>query len=158
MADFQHVTHEEINELYHFRVLKKILMRTYPWIKDVTLPEEINKYSLIFLDITVDPWELAKQEDLTVKFYIAMRGFDWSPYLSTFFIESNHIRNMVGDIEKVIEKVQKSPAIPQDMKLPKSRKFQLGTWKLSPNATPLPEYTEVPEYMKKKKDIDSTEN
>lgn len=157
MADFQHVTHEEINELYHFRVLKKILMRTYPWIKDVRLPEKINKYSLIFLDIVVDPWELAKEKDWTVKFYIEMRGFDWSPYLSTFFTQGQPPRDLVQDIQKVIDKVQKSPAIPQDMKLPKSRKFEVGTWIISPSSVPLPEYTEVPEHMKKK-DIDSTEN
>lgn len=157
MADFQHVTHEEINELYHFTVLKKVLMRTYPWIKDVRLPEKINKYSLIFLDIVVDPWELAKEKDWTVKFYIEMRGFDWSPYLSTFFIQSQEVRDLVQDIQKVIDKVQKSPAIPQDMKIPKSRKFELGTWIISQTSIPLPEYTEVPEHMKKK-DIDSTEN
>lgn len=152
------MTHEEINELYHFTVLKKVLMRTYPWIKDVKLPEDINKYSLIFLDVIFDPWELAKEKDWTVKFYVRVSPIEWSPYLSTFFTQSQEVREFMQVIGNVIDKVQKSPAIPQDMKLPKSRKFEVGTWIASPDSIKIPEYTETRDNAWKNVDTDNNTN
>ncbi len=57
------ITYEELMDNYEFKVSKKMLMREYPWIKDVTYknPEDINKYNLIFIDIVVDPYELAEE-------------------------------------------------------------------------------------------------
>ena len=40
------MTYQEVIDNYEFKVAKKMLMREYPWIKDVFMnPEEINKYN-----------------------------------------------------------------------------------------------------------------
>ena len=50
-SDFP-LTYEELLDNYEFKVGRRILIREYPWIKDVILkdPEDVNKYNLIFVD------------------------------------------------------------------------------------------------------------
>ena len=143
MADYPKVDPEIIKELYQFTVVKKVLMRKYSWIKDVRLSgDDINKYSLIFLDIVIDPWLAAKENDWVVKWYVNPHRHEYYPYLGTFFTNSEQAREMNREIERIMDKVHTSPAIPQEFKLPSKRKFQPGTYSISQDATPIPEYTE----------------
>ena len=42
------MTYDELLNNYEFKIAKKMLMREYPWIKDVKIKEdEINKWNLI---------------------------------------------------------------------------------------------------------------
>jgi hypothetical protein len=145
MADYPSVTKEEVEKLYQFIVLKKVLLRTYPWIKDITLPkqEQINKYSLIFYDIHIDPWLAAKERGWKVHWYVnPLRSYEMFPYLASLFVETAEPRDIVKDIESLTEKIHMSPAIPSDFKLPGRRKFQPSSFIISPNTEELPEYTE----------------
>ena len=135
MASENPITYDEFLDNYEFKVGKRILTREYPWIKDVFYrnPDDINKYNLIFLDVTFDPFELGEQEGWRMASYVVRtieRGEDfWSPYLSTFY--SSHpddARALVQEIDKSLEDIHKSPAIPQDLKLPGHRKLNIGTW------------------------------
>jgi len=80
------MTLEELENNYEFKVAKRLLKKEYPWIKDVGIrvPEEINKWNLIFLDVIIDPYELGRQEGWTVSPYLRRRmeeeGEDWTPY------------------------------------------------------------------------------
>ena len=59
MADHP-MTYQQLMDNYEFKIAKKMLKREYPWIKDVVIREdEINKWNLIFLDVTIDPYELS---------------------------------------------------------------------------------------------------
>jgi len=134
MASDHPMTYEEFLDNYEFKVAKKILTREYPWIKDVCLrnPEDVNKYNLIFLDIIFDPFELAQQEGWRVASYMVRaieNGMDfWSPYLSTFFTtNTDDARALVQEIDKALEGIHASPAIPQDLKLPGTRKLNVGS-------------------------------
>ena len=130
------ITYEEFLDNYEFKVAKRILLREYPWIKDVRYlnPDDINKWNLIFVDIFINPYELSEQEGWTVANYVTLsieRGEEfWSTYLTTFFTKSigEEGREMVIEMEKTLEDIHKSSAIPQEMKLPGHRKLNIGTW------------------------------
>ena len=135
MASDNPITYDELLDNYEFKVGKRILTREYPWIKDVYMrnPDDVNKYNLIFMDIMFDPFQLAEQEGWRMASYVVRsieRGDDfWSPYLSTFY--SSHpddARALVQKIDKSLEDLHKSPAIPQDLKLPATRKLNVGSF------------------------------
>ena len=135
MASDNPITYDELLDNYEFKVGKRILTREYPWIKDVFYrnPDDLNKYNLIFMDIMFDPFQLAEQEGWRMASYVVRsieRGDDfWSPYLSTFY--SSHpddARALVQKIDKSLEDLHKSPAIPQDLKLPATRKLNVGSF------------------------------
>ena len=91
--------------------------------------DEINKYNLIFLDVTIDPYELGRQEDWTVSKYldrsINEEGEYWSPYLSSFYrdIMWEDARPLQNDINKALASIHSSPALPIDLRLPGTRKL-----------------------------------
>ena len=129
------ITYEEFLDNYEFKVAKRMLLREYPWIKDVFFrnPEDMNKYNLIFLDVTFNPFELGEQEGWRMASYVisnVQRGDNfYSPYLSTYFrTNTDDARALVQEIEKSLEGIHSSPAIPQEMKLPGHRKLNIGTW------------------------------
>jgi hypothetical protein len=134
MADYP-MTYEELLDNYEYKIAKKMLLREHSWIKDVAIREdEINKWNLIFLDITIDPYELGRQEDWTVARYVGNNikaiGEYWSPYLSTFYsdVSWEDARPLQDSINKSLESIHTSPALPIDLRLPGTRKFQVGSW------------------------------
>jgi len=135
------MTYEQLIDNYEFKIAKKMLLREYPWIKDVVIREdEINKWNLIFLDVTIDPYELGRQEDWTVARYLdrSIRevGEYWSPYLSTFYkdVMWEDARPLQDSINKSLESIHTSPALPEELRLPGTRKFQVGSWYAYPTS------------------------
>lgn len=134
------ITYEELIDNYEFKVGRRILVREYPWIKDVVVktPEDINKYNLIFLDIIIDPFELAQEKGWRLAGYVVRsieRGYDfWSPYLSTYYTGEgrDEATDLDRGMEKTLEDLHKSPAIPQEMRLPGHRKLNIGQWYTQP--------------------------
>ena len=142
MADYP-MTYEELIDNYEYKIAKKMLKREYPWIKDVVIKndnDEINKYNLIFLDVIIDPYELGRQEDWTVTKYldrnINEQGEYWSPYLSSFYkdIMWEDARPLQDGINKALASIHTSPALPTDLRLPGTRKFQVGSWYAYPTS------------------------
>jgi hypothetical protein len=138
------VTKEEVENSYEFKLIKKILKREYPWIIDILLPsdEEINQYSLIFVNVLIDPYMLQRETgwpfNSYMKFYFGTDNtflhthepYAYSTaYLTTMYDvpreDSNYIQE---DIEKTMKQIAKSPAIPEDLKLGKDRQFVVGSW------------------------------
>ena len=140
MADHP-MTYEQLIDNYEYKIAKKMLLREYSWIKDVVIREdEINKYNLIFLDITIDPYELGRQEDWTVTRYLERsineQGEYWSPYLSMFYkdVSWEDAKPLQDGINKSLESIHTSPALPTDLRLPGTRKFQVGSWYAYPTS------------------------
>ena len=140
MADHP-MTYEQLIDNYEYKIAKKMLLREYSWIKDVVIREdEINKYNLIFLDITIDPYELGRQEDWTVTRYLERsineQGEYWSPYLSMFYkdVSWEDAKPLQDGINKSLESIHTSPALPIDLRLPGTRKFQVGSWYAYPTS------------------------
>ena len=136
------MTVEELYDNYTFKVIKRALMREFPFIKNVYVkdPDTIDKYkSFIFIDVDINPYELSHQYGLKVD-KIAdrylRRGEDYStPYISLFIgggiEDSRPIRNAIGEL---MDGVQNSTAIPQEFKLGKD--IEIGGYYANHNTVP----------------------
>lgn len=119
------MTAEQVENNYTYKVIRKVLMREYPWIKDVRLdiPRLENFTYVIFLDLFIDPYVLGKEHGWDVARWIESSIKRNEPYesmsLSLFFNGStDEMRELKNEVSKTIEDVQKSPAIPPDMRIP----------------------------------------
>ena len=136
------MTEQELYDNYTFKVVKRALMREFPFIKNVYVkdPDSIDKYkSFIFLDVDINPYELSHQYGLKVdpitNKYLRRGEPYWAPYLSMF------IKSGVEDtypikqaINELVHSIQKSSAIPQEFKL--DRELDIGSYHASPNTLP----------------------
>lgn len=103
-----------------FRIIKKALMREYPWIKDVEVDErEFNDYkTIIFLRAYIDPYELGEQMDWEVAQWVTP-GYDGGTTLSLFFKRNDpDYYGLTDEVNEFIDEVRISPAIPDELKLP----------------------------------------
>jgi hypothetical protein len=155
MAATTPMTYEELMDNYEFKVSKKMLMREYPWIKDVTYkkPEDINKYNLIFIDIVVDPYELAEEYGWNVIWYINRRVRDGDfpnyAYLSIMFDgpeSTEGAKNIQNQLERDLLSIHRSAAIPQELKLPEDRRLVIGGVYVDPNSKPPQQSPSYPPY------------
>ena len=80
------MTVEQLKESYMFRIIKRALMKQYPWIKDVEIDEkDFDDYkTIIFLRAYIDPYELGEQMDWEVARWVTP-GYDGGTTLSLFF-------------------------------------------------------------------------
>ena len=134
------MTPEELENNYEYKVVKRALMREYPWIKDVTFtPNELDQYNLIFLNLIVDP--------------ILMRdtyGYEFNPWVVGRIERGENYRgnypsllfdvtyeqgkdDIIDPLNDMIAQIHNSPAIPQDMRLPNGRTFQATTFIVNPD-------------------------
>lgn len=123
------MTIEQIKESYMFRIIKKALMRQYPWIKDVEIDgKNFNDYkTVIFLDIYFDPYELGEQMDWEVARWVTP-GYDGGTTLSLFYNGNNpEYRHLTDEVNDFIDEVRISPAIPDELKLPPPK----NAWSIS---------------------------
>ena len=150
------ITYEELMDNYEFKVSKKILMREYPWIKDVVYknPNDINKYNLMFIDLVVDPYELAEEYGWKIIWFVNRRikdgDFPNYTYLSVLFEgpeSTDGARELQNHIDRELTSVHKSPAIPQELKLPEGRKLNIGGIYIDPNSTPPPQASLYPQSL-----------
>jgi len=148
------MTYEELIDNYEFKVSKKMLMREYPWIKDVQYknPNDINKYNLIFIDLVVDPYELAEEYGWDVVWYINRRVRDGDfpnyAYLSILFDgpkSTEGAKDLQNQIEKDLQSIHRSAAIPQELKLPDGRRLTIGGVYVDPNSKPPQQSTTDPQ-------------
>ena len=136
------MTKEELEDNYEYKVTKKALMREFPFIKDVVIPddeEEINKWSFsIYVDIIIDPYILGHMYGITVWSIVTRalrRGEDyWSPYLNTFFRSGEVIGKINREMGTLMNGIHKSVAIPSELKLDKE--LEVGTFITYPKYLP----------------------
>jgi hypothetical protein len=148
------MTYEELIDNYEFKVSKKMLMREYPWIKDVQYknPNDINKYNLIFIDLVVDPYELAEEYGWNIVWYFNRRVRDGDfpnyAYLSIMFdgtASTEGAKQLQNQIETDLYSIHKSPAIPRELKLPADRRLVIGGVYVDPNSKPPQQSTTYPQ-------------
>jgi hypothetical protein len=126
-------TKEEVEASPIFRIVKKGLMRKYPWIKKVMSSddESIQKYtSMLFLEVDIDIKELADQQGWTLEPWVtdskvySWRGnkFTSSPYLGILVsnLYSDQARDLQNEIDSDIKRMQKSDVIPSEYKIDKT--------------------------------------
>jgi hypothetical protein len=136
------VTREEVLNNYEYKVTKRIVMDKFPWITDITIydeEEDINKYGLIFLLIHYDLKKFIETYDQPPAFYLTTyvdKNYTAS-HISTGFrdMEYEEGRDIEKDIDKLMNDVRNTPAIPDELKLPKGRRLTPGgyTTKVPPD-------------------------
>lgn len=137
MAD--KITYDEIVNSYEFKLTEKILKREYPWIKKLDIrPEDLENYRIIFLDVFIDPYELAKEKGWKINWFMVndLRKGRTSRenFLTLFFnISYEDHKDVMKEIDDILHYVKKSPAIPRDLKLQTERQFAVGSWVSMPN-------------------------
>ena len=136
------MTEQELYDNYTFKVVKRALMREFPFIKNVSVkdPADIDKYEMyIFLDADINPYELSQMYGLKIdpipNRYLRRGEPFWAPYLSMFIkggVEETYpITKAINDL---VNSVQKSTALPQEFKL--DRELEIATYHASPDTVP----------------------
>lgn len=121
------MTKEELYDNYEFKVTKRTLMNEFPFIKDVYAEDEeaINRYEhYIWLTVDIDPYQMGQMYGLKVAHFVTRalkRGEPyWAPYLSTLMVGGMEETYPIAQaMEKLMEGVHYSPALPSELKLPK---------------------------------------
>lgn len=128
-------TKEEIEDSYEFKVVRRVLKKENPWIKGMVLSPTWEEYkSLLFVDLIINPFEYLKTIDIELpdgenpyRDYYYTNGV---PYLSMYipyrFKKSELASDKEKEIKRTILRVQQSPAIPTEMKLP--RELAISSW------------------------------
>jgi len=126
-------TKEEVESSPMFKIIKRAITRKYPWIKDMYVgnEEDISKYSsMLFLDADIDAQQLADEMGWTMEQWTApdiqrrvyqKDHFD-TVYLSIFFTKpfDEEARQLQNDIDDEMKRIQKSNAIPSEIKINKT--------------------------------------
>jgi hypothetical protein len=143
---YQYIT-EQLYDNYTFKLIKRSLMREFPFIKNVFVNQsDLKKYNTIFLNFDLDPaiWE----ETYKDKFQGWLKNeMDKGKYvdLSYPITASNNItyeeyQPIKKSIEKVMSEVVQSEAVPQELKIQGHRPVAIGTWHINRKAGK-PDYT-----------------
>jgi hypothetical protein len=148
MASFHPpMTIDELYDNYQYKVIKKALMREYPWIKDVWVKQdELDKYNLIFLNIEIDPYMLGEERGWTMTPWIKAayeNGKNYNGmYLSLFYdkVDQDESRGLQNDLSVLANSVGTSPAFPKDLLIPQvtglQRTFSIGDIHVNRNGAP----------------------
>jgi len=136
------MTKEELYDNYEFKVTKRTLMSEFPFIKDVYVDDDeaINRYEhYIWLTLDIDPYQMGQMYGLSVSKFVTRvlkRGEPyWVPYLSTLMVGGvDDTYPIAHAIEKVIQGVHYSPALPSEFKLPKE--LDVSSYMVKPESLP----------------------
>ena len=119
-------TSEEILKTMDYKVIKKTLMRQYPFVIDIIPSEDHEKYkTLTFFDVILDGKKLNEYMDgATVSGYMdtiySDRDRITTPYLSILYPnpkDSIKAKDLQQDIEDIMVRVHKSSVIDPSMKM-----------------------------------------
>ena len=129
-------TPEEIYNVYVFKLIKRILKKKFPWIKDVFVrQEDLDKYTRIFLNFDFDPIEFSETYGHETKAWIQMM-IDAGKYLDYSYpnlindMDYEEYKKVRDGIRSVIRDVTDNPALPYEYKFD-NRSFDLGTWHIN---------------------------
>lgn len=147
MANHINITPEELYDNYEYKVTVKALKREFPFIKDVRIDEDkINQYGIIFLELYIDPYQMAKTYNLTPSEYIMgsiMKGEDYfngPVFTPTIYFKEGleQLKPVTEAIDRLVDEVHYSKAIPTTMKMYHGRRLAVGGYIV------IPEYVSEP--------------
>jgi hypothetical protein len=128
-------TPDELRNNYEFKVVKRALMREYPWIKDVIInEEEINRFSIIFIELAIDHELFAQTYDSELTSWVKTAIKHDKKYRGMYpgiILKSNDDATqskITNGIEDIIDAIHNSPALPQELKLKDGRKLKIGAY------------------------------
>ena len=146
------LTKEEVLDSYELSIAKRLIRQKFPWVQDIHISErnDINEYGLIFTDIDVDGEKFleAFPEATIYPFqynYFRQGQIPNHSFLNIFFDDVD-TRDIENDIDEIFKKVHRSPAIPDELKLPHDRRLSASGFRVDPSK-------QSPEYIKMTKQV-----
>jgi hypothetical protein len=134
------MTPEELRNNYEYKVVRRGLMKEFPWITDVFFNEEdINEYNIIFLEIVIDLNKMEEYFGWGIAPYLKHRIERGEKYRAIFpslllNVSYEEGKSKVTDlIENMIDAIHKSPALPDELKLPYGRMFRVSAYIINPD-------------------------
>ena len=131
-------TVEELYDNYEFKVVKRAIMREFPWITNVTVTQDnLDRYNTIFLDFEVDLPRLLETYGWE-PYRSAQRAWDENKYFHSMHlsllgnVSYEEARPVASEIEKLYKAVSQSPALPTDLRLKTGRRFSIGDFYFNP--------------------------
>lgn len=129
-------TPEDIYNVYAFKLIKRALMREFPWIKDVFVrQEDLDLYTTIFLNFEFDPTEFSEAYGHETKKWI-QELVDEGKYIDYSYpnlindMEYDEYKRVRDDMRRTIKDVNENPALPDEFKFG-NRNIELGTWHIN---------------------------
>jgi len=129
-------TPEDIYNVYAFKLIKRALMREFPWIKDVFVrQEDLDLYTTIFLNFEFDPTEFSEAYGHETKKWI-QELVDEGKYIDYSYpnlindMEYEEYKRVRDDIRRTIKDVSENPTLPDEFKFG-NRNIELGTWHIN---------------------------
>jgi len=126
---------EQLYDNYTFKLLKRSLMREFPYIKNVFVNKfDLRKYNIIFLNFDFDPAIWGEMyDDPMVKWWLK-KEMDKGKYVDLSYpttatnMEYEEYQPIKKSIEKVMSDVFNSEAVPRELKIQGDRPVAIGTW------------------------------
>ena len=138
MADINyHYTPEELYDNYTFKLIKRALMREFPYIKNVFVGDfDLGKYNTIFLNFELDPtiWEEMYDDEFQGWLKGAMddgKYVDLSYPITASYMTYDEYQPIKRKIEKVMSEVVNTDAVPREFKIQGNRPVAIGTWHIN---------------------------
>lgn len=146
MRRYPTYTYEELMNNYEFKTIRKLMIRKFPWITDITIldPTEINDYSVIFVNAVVDPSKLKESYDMDYGWLI--KNLEGKPpevidkYLKDrefltvgSFMDFDDDEDVFSDMRKVYRSVRGNSTIPNELKLNHSRSVEIESFTIDDN-------------------------
>ena len=135
MGDIKYgYTTEELYDNYTFKLIRRALMRDFPYIKNVFVnPFDLGKYNTIFLNFEFDPTIWGEMYDDPMKDWLKDEVNNGSyvdlPYpITASDMTYDEYQSIKKSIEKVMSEVFNSEAVPRELKIQGQRPVAIGTW------------------------------
>ena len=134
------MTADEIRDNYEFKVVRKALMKEFPFVKDVFVDDEhLSKYQYIIpVNLLIDPFVIAQQYNVGIKpLYLRMIKNDdkfVSAVLDIMFTDRDKVKDIDMYMDKLSREVHNSPALPNEYKLP--RPITMSLYRVDQNSIP----------------------
>ena len=129
------MTPDELKNNYEFKVVRKALMNENKWIKDVVInDDEVNLYNVIFLELIVDPIQMANEYERPFLPWVVKPIENGEGYRATYpsllldmtYEEGDNL--ITSPMNDLMEEIHKSPALPVELRLPEYRTFHIGAF------------------------------
>jgi hypothetical protein len=138
MADINyHYTPEELYDNYTFKLIKRALMREFPYIKNVFVGDfDLGKYNTIFLNFEFDPaiWEETYKDEFQGWLKKEMdkgKYVDVAFPMTASYMTYEEYQPIKKSIEKVMSQVANTDAVPRELKIQGNRPVAIGTWHIN---------------------------
>jgi hypothetical protein len=141
MGDIRYgYTTEELYDNYTFKLIRRALIREFPYIKNVFVnPFDLGKYNTIFLNFDFDPaiWGETYNDPMVnwLKDVTDEGGYvDLSYPTTATDMTYEEYQPIKKSIEKAMSQVIQSDAVPPELKIQGHRPVAIGTWHVNRKA------------------------